>query len=178
LHKEVDNVLADRTPTFEDMARLPYTRMVFAESMRLYPPVWIVGRRSSEEFRLGDYVLPTGSRMYMSQWVMHRDPRYYPEPERFDPSRWMPEATAARPKFSYFPFGAGARQCIGEGFAWTVGVLALATIAQNWRMRLVPGHPVETEPLITLRPKHGMRMIVERRKDRHVTDRFVERASM
>jgi cytochrome P450 len=90
----------------------------------------------------------------------------------------MPEATAARPKFSYFPFGAGARQCIGEGFAWTVGVLALATIAQNWRMRLVPGHPVETEPLITLRPKHGMRMIVERRKDRHVTDRFVERASM
>jgi cytochrome P450 len=164
LHNEVETVLAGRPPTFEDMARLSYTRMVFSESMRLYPPVWIVGRRSSEDFNLGGYLLPVGSRLYMSQWVMHRDPRYYPEPKRFDPLRWTPEATAARPKFSYFPFGAGVRQCIGEGFAWTVGVLVIATIAQRWRMRLVPGHPVEMEPLITLRPKHGMRMILERRK--------------
>jgi cytochrome P450 len=164
LHKEVDSALASRPATFEDMSILPYTRMVFAESMRLYPPVWIVGRRSSEEFKLGEYVLPAGSRVYMSQWVVHRDARYYPQPDRFDPLRWTPDAVAARPKFSYFPFGGGARQCIGEGFAWAVGVLVLATISQRWKLRLVPGHRVELEPLITLRPKYGMRMIVERRK--------------
>ena len=164
LHQEVETVLAGRSPTIEDMPRLIYTRMVFAESMRMYPPVWIIGRRSSEDFKLGEYLLPAGSRMYMSQWVMHRDPRYYPEPERFDPLRWTSEAAATRPKFSYFPFGAGARQCIGEGFAWTVGILVLATISQRWQLRLVPDHPIEMEPLITLRPKHGVRMVVQRRR--------------
>lgn len=164
LHNELDMVLAGRRPTFEDMPRLSYTRMVFSESLRLYPPAWIVGRRSSQDFELGGYVLPAGARIFVSQWVMHRDPRYFPEPERFDPMRWTPEAMAARPKFSYFPFGGGVRQCIGEGFAWTVGILVVAAISQRWQMRLVPGHRVEMEPLITLRPKYGMRMVVERRK--------------
>jgi cytochrome P450 len=93
----------------------------------------------------------------MSPFVMHHDARFFPNPHRFDPERWTPEAQAARPKFSYFPFGGGPRVCIGESFAWLEGVMILATLGQKWRMRLVPGHPVETQPLITLRPKHGMR---------------------
>jgi cytochrome P450 len=163
LHQEVDSVLGGRRPSFEAMSQLPYTRMIFSEAMRLYPPVWIVGRRSSEDFKLGDYVISAGAHVYVSQWVVHRDPRYYPDPERFDLSRWTPDAIAARPKFSYFPFGGGARQCIGEGFAWAVGILALATISQRWRLRLVPNQTVEPEPLITLRPKYGISMIAERR---------------
>jgi cytochrome P450 len=94
---------------------------------------------------------------------MHRDPRYYPAPESFDPWRWTPEARESRPQFSYFPFGAGARRCIGEGFAWMEGVLLIATIARRWRMRHVPDHTVELQPLITLRPKHGMLMTVHKR---------------
>jgi cytochrome P450 len=99
----------------------------------------------------------------MSQYVMHRDPRYYPEPNRFDPLRWSGEAKAARPKFSYFPFGGGPRVCLGESFAWMEGALVVATLAQRWRMQLVLGHPVEPQPLITLRPKFGMQMRLERR---------------
>ena len=99
----------------------------------------------------------------MSQFIMHRDQRVFPDPERFDPERWTPEAQAARPKFSYFPFGGGARVCIGEQFAWMEGILLIASLSRRWRMRLVPGHPVEVQPLITLRPKHGMMMTLERR---------------
>ena len=99
----------------------------------------------------------------MSQYIVHRDARFFPEPERFDPRRWNPDAVAVRPKFSYFPFGGGNRVCIGEQFAWMEGVLLIAALAQKWRMRLVPGHPVEVQPLITLRPKHGMRMTLEKR---------------
>ncbi|WDT73303.1 MAG: cytochrome P450 [Candidatus Manganitrophus sp.] len=99
----------------------------------------------------------------MSQYVMHHDPRYYPDPFRFDPERWEPAAKAVRPKFSYFPFGGGPRVCIGESFAWMEGILLIATLAQRWRLRLVPGHPVVLQPLITLRPKHGMMMTAERR---------------
>jgi cytochrome P450 len=100
----------------------------------------------------------------VSPYVTQRDARFFPDPGRFDPERWTTEAQAARPRFAYFPFGGGARQCIGEQFAWTEGILALATIARRWRLRLVPGHPVALHPLITLRPRHGMRMTVHERR--------------
>ena len=150
-------------PTAEDLAALPYTRMVLAESMRLYPPAWGLGRRALEDHPVGDYVLPRGCIVAMTQWVTHRDPRWFPDPLRFDPERWTPEARAARPKFSYFPFGGGARQCIGESFAWMEGVLLLATIAQRRRFRLAPGAAVEPQALITLRPRHGIRVIADAR---------------
>src|SRR6185369_6608368 len=138
--------------------RLAYTQQVFAESMRLFPPAWVIGRRVIEDYEVGPYLIPADSIVVMSQWVTHRDARYYEEPERFDPERWRPEAKAARPKFSYFPFGAGPRQCIGESFAWTEGVLLLATLARAWRAQLVEGYPVEPQALITLRPAKGLRM--------------------
>jgi cytochrome P450 len=164
LHEEIDTVLAGRPPTVEDLPRLRYTEMVLAESMRLYPPAWVLGRRALKDLELGGYRVPAGSLVIMSQFVTHRDARYFPEPLRFDPERWTPEAKEARPQFSYFPFGGGPRRCIGDGFAWMEGILVIATLAQSWRMRLVPGHPVELRPVVTLRPKHGMRMTLEQRK--------------
>lgn len=163
LHEEVDRVLGGRPPTMADMEQLPYTRQVLAEAMRLRPPVWAMGRMAREEYRLDGYLVPKGATILMSQWVMNHDARYYPDPERFDPMRWTPEAQAARPKFAYFPFGGGARLCIGEPFAWMEGVLVLATIAQQWQLRLAPGARVVLEPLVTLRPKHGMPMRLTRR---------------
>jgi cytochrome P450 len=161
MHEEIQRVLGDREPSFEDLPQLRYTEMVLAESMRLYPPAWGVGRKAIEACEIGGYELPKGGVVIMSPYVMHRDPRWFPEPDRFDPERWIPEARDARPKFSYFPFGGGSRLCIGERFAWMEGTLMLATIAQKWRLRLVPGHRVETLPLITLRSKYGMKMRVE-----------------
>ena len=160
---EVDTVLEGRLPTSEDIPRLRYTENVMAESLRLYPPAWAMGRYAQNDFALGDYFLPARTTVLISQFITHRDPRYFPEPLRFDPDRFSAEAKARRAKFTYFPFGAGARQCIGESFAWMEGVLILATLAQKWKLRLVPGHRVEAQPLITLRPKYGMRMLVERR---------------
>lgn len=162
-HKEIDEVLGQRAATAEDYSRLQYTEMVLAESMRMYPPAWIIGRRALNDYRIGDYHIPARSIILMSQYVMHRNPEYFPDPERFDPERWRPEARDARPKFSYFPFGGGPRVCIGENFAWMEGVLVLATLAQKWRMRLAADQPVELQPLVTLRPKYGMRMTVEQR---------------
>jgi cytochrome P450 len=164
-HSEVDSVLQGRSPVFEDAPKLKYTEMVLSESMRLYPPAWAMGRYALGDFALGPYYLPRGTNIFVSQYVTHRDPRYFPDPERFDPERWTPEAKTARPRFSYFPFGGGARQCIGESFAWMEGVLVLTTLAQRWRLRLLPGHPVERQALITLRPKYGMKMTVEARTD-------------
>jgi cytochrome P450 len=163
LHEEVDHVLAGRNPTYADLECLPYTRMVLSESMRLYPPAWIVTREAFEEVEVGGYVLQKGATALLSQWVVHHDGRYYPDPLRFDPGRWTPDQVAARPKMSYFPFGAGLRVCIGEPFAWMEGTLLLATIAQKWDMCLEPGFPVELLAQITLRPKHGMRMTLKRR---------------
>ncbi|HYV05721.1 MAG TPA: cytochrome P450 [Blastocatellia bacterium] len=164
LHQELDAELAGRLPVADDVNRLRYTEMVLAESMRLYPPAWILGRRVLTDYRVGKYLIPSGAIILMSQWVMHHDSRFYPEPFKFDPQRWTTELREARPKFSYFPFGGGPRVCIGEQFAWMEGVLLIATIAQRWKMRLSPGHRVETKPMITLRPKYGMRMIVEERE--------------
>src|SRR5262245_10104940 len=163
LHAEVDEVLKGALPTAEDFPRLRYTEMVFAEAMRLYPPAWIIGRRALGDYQINGYEIPARSILLMSQYMTHHDARFFPDPFRFDPDRWTPEARESRPKFSYFPFGGGPRVCIGESFAWMEGALVLATIAQRFRMRLAPGHPVEMQPLVTLRPKHGMRMILESR---------------
>ncbi|HEY1660473.1 MAG TPA: cytochrome P450 [Candidatus Sulfotelmatobacter sp.] len=163
LHSEIDNKLHGRLPAVDDALRLPYTEQVLAESLRLYPPAWAMGRYARNDFRLGDYFLPAKTTVLISQFVTHRDPRFFPDPLRFDPDRFTAEAKAGRRKFTYFPFGAGQRQCIGESFAWMEGVLLLASIAQKWKLRLLPDRKVEPQPLITLRPKYGMRMQIEPR---------------
>lgn len=163
LHAEVDVVLAGRAPTAEDVPHLPYTRMALSEAMRLYPPAWLISRQSKEPFHLNGYDFDAGTLVLMSQWTMHRDARYYPNPAEFHPERWTPEAQAARPKFAYFPFGGGARVCIGEPFAWMEGVILLAALAQHWQARSVPGARLELHPAITLRPKHGVPLRLKRR---------------
>ena len=172
LHKEVDSVLDDndhRVPTVKDIPKLEYTERVFAESMRLYPPAWAIGRQATNDCKIGDYVISAGSSILMSQYLMHHDPRYFPEPERFDPERWNPQEKAKRPRFSYFPFGGGPRSCIGEPFAWMEGILVIATIARRWKMRIMPGHPVILQPLVTLRPKYGMQMrLIDRKNMGHI----------
>ncbi len=164
MHAEIDSVLNGNLPTAEDVARLRYTEMIFAEAMRLYPPAWLIGRRALNDYHVDKYTIPARSIILMSPYVMQHDARYYPEPEKFDPERWKPEAKEARPKFSYFPFGGGPRVCIGEPFAWMEGVLLIATIAQKWQMRLAAGQQIAMQPMITLRPKFGMRMQMERRE--------------
>ena len=163
LHGEIDRELAGRLPTFDDIPRLRYAEMVLAESMRLYPPAWAMGRRALADFQLGEFFLPAGTTVLMSQFVTHRDPRFFADPLQFNPEHFTPEEKARRVKFTYFPFGAGVRQCIGESFAWMESILLLATLAQKWKLSLVPGHRVEPEPLITLRPKYGMKTMIEER---------------
>ena len=143
---------------------LPFTRMVLAESMRLYPPAWLLARVAVEDHEARGYVVPAGSFVVLSPWVVHRNASYFPEPERFDPDRWRAERHNGRPRFSYFPFGGGSRGCMGEAFAWMEGVLLLAVIAQRWRFRLLDesSHP-EMRPALTLTPKSGIRVKVERR---------------
>jgi cytochrome P450 len=169
-HAEVDEVLGredgngrGRLPAVADLPRLRYTEMVFSEAMRLYPPAWAMGRASITDIELGPYRLPPGTSFLFSQYIVQRSARYFPDPLRFDPNRFLPENKANRPRFAYFPFGAGPRQCIGEAFAWMEGVLILATIAQRWRLRLVPGQSVDVQPKITLRPKYPILMVPEPR---------------
>jgi len=165
LVEELQRVLAGRAPAASDLPRLTYTDMVLREAMRLYPPVWVIGRRALAPFRMGEYELPAETNVLMSQLITHRDGRYFPEPERFDPDRWGPSdpRNLALPRFSYFPFGGGPRVCVGAGFAMMEAVLLLATIAQKFRLTLVPGQNVKYLPSVTLRPKSGIRMIAERR---------------
>jgi cytochrome P450 len=164
LQAELDEVLGGRLPTVADVPDLRYTEMVLAESMRLYPPAWALGRMALNDFEIGGYLVPKRSLVLMSQYVMHRDGRYFSDPARFDPERWTAAARESRPQFSYFPFGGGPRRCIGEGFAWMEGILLVATLAQQWQMRLAPDQVVALRPVITLRPKHGMRMTLIKRK--------------
>jgi cytochrome P450 len=156
-YEEIDRVLNGRLATLEDLPQLRYTEQVFAESMRLYPPAWAMGRQSTAPFSLGQYHFPAETYFFFSQYIIQRSERYYPDPLRFDPDRFTPQNKAGRPRFAYFPFGGGGRQCIGEAFAWMEGVLLLATIGQRWRMELLPG-PIEVQPKITLRPKFPIRM--------------------
>jgi cytochrome P450 len=164
LHAEVDAVLGGRLPAVDDLPALPYTRMVFAESIRLYPPAWLLGRMAVEAHEVRGYRIPVGSLVVLSPWAVHRNAAYFPEPARFDPARWQPEAQAGRPRFSYFPFGGGSRGCMGEAFAWMEGVLLVAALAQRWRFRLADetASP-ELQPAITLKPKHGISVCVEPR---------------
>ena len=164
LHEEIDRVLEGRLPGVADVDRLSYTNRVVTESMRLYPPAWLVGRRAVNEYSIGPYYVPPRSIIIMSQWIVHRDPRHYAEPDRFEPDRWTPQFKAALPRFAYFPFGGGPRQCIGESFAWMELVLLVATLAQQWRFELVPTHPVVPQAAVTLRPKYGMKMIANVRR--------------
>ncbi len=164
LHAELDGVLAGRLPALEDLPQLHYTEMVIAESMRLYPPAWAMGRQATVDVNIGPYFLPAGTYFFFSQYLIQRDPEHFRDPLRFEPERFTPENKAGRSKFVYFPFGAGSRQCIGESFAWMEATLALATLAQRWRLRLVPGQKLEVQPKITLRPKYGIRVIPELRR--------------
>lgn len=163
LFEELDRVLGGRDPSVADIPRLPYTERVIKESMRLYPPAWVMGREARAECEIGGYRMPAGTMALMSQWVVHRDERYHPNPGRFDPGRWTVEYEKGLERFAYFPFGGGPRQCIGAGFAMTEARLVLATVAQRYRLELVPGTIVEPYPSITLRPKSGIRMIVAER---------------
>ncbi len=163
LLEEVARVLGDRLPAVDDLGRLSYTHKVFREALRLYPPAWAVARRVIEDYSVDGYVIPTGADIFMSQYVVHRDPRFYPDPLKFDPDRWDSEKESNISKFAYFPFGGGPRRCIGEPFAWMEGVISVATIASKWKMRPVPNQRIVPDPLITIRPKHGIRMIMERR---------------
>jgi len=161
LHEELGSKLGGRAPAVADLPELPYTERVLAEAMRLYPPAWVIGRRARVGVEMNGFVIPAGAIVVLSPFVTHRDPRWYPEPLRFDPERFTEEAQAARPRYAYFPFGGGPRVCIGEGFARTEARLVLATLAQRVRFRAASAGPVELHPRVTLRPRGGLPMIAE-----------------
>lgn len=162
LREEVREVLGDRAPIAADARALVYTRQVLEEGMRLYPPAWMIARSPIEDTELGGYFIPKNSLVLMSPYVVQRHPAHWEDPEGFDPDRFAPDQVSERARFSYFPFGAGPRICIGNSFAMMEAQLILATIIRDWRLDLVPGHPVEMEPLITLRPRNGLRMVTHR----------------
>ena len=163
LEEEVDTVLAGRAPEYADLVNLPFTRMVVDEALRLYPPAWIFSRQAMADDHVSGYHVPRGWIVFVVPWVLHRLPAIWDDPERFNPDRFSLENSANRPKFAYLPFGAGPRQCIGNQFALIEAQLIVATLAQQYRLRLVPGHRVEPQPLITLRPRFGMSMVIDRR---------------
>ncbi|MGO9930881.1 MAG: cytochrome P450 [Steroidobacteraceae bacterium] len=158
LHAELDSVLVGRTPSQEDLAALTYTRMVIEETMRIYPTVPALEREALADDTLVGRPIPKGSTVMIVPWVLHRHVKLWPNPGRFDPERFSAEQSAARPRFTYLPFGGGRRICIGAAFSLAEATILLATLAQRYRLQLVPGHPVEPQGLITLRPRHGMKM--------------------
>jgi cytochrome P450 len=175
LHYELDRVLGGRLPTSVDLPLLQYSEAVVKESMRLYPPAWAVARTAIHEFELAGYRIPGGANIVMSPWVMHRDARLFPDPLKFDPDRWSTKDCRNLPKFAYFPFGAGPRQCIGASFAMMEAVLVLATIAQRFQLCPVQGQPIKPEPRMTLRPKGGV--WVELRERPQTASGFLNRKS-
>jgi cytochrome P450 len=163
MQAEIQTVLGGRLPTAADLPQLQYTRMVFTEALRLYPPAWLMTRRAREEVVIGDYRFSPGTFFFLSPYLTHRDPRFFPDPETFVPTRWAAPPEAGPARYAFLPFGGGPRQCLGEGFAWMEGLLVLATLAQMWRMALVPGPPVTPWGLVTLRPKQGIHVHLARR---------------
>ena len=165
LHQELDNVLGGRVPNLKDLPTLVYTDHVIKESMRLYPPAWSLAREVANEFEVEGYRIPARANVVMSQWLLHHDSRYFKAPNSFDPDRWATEDCQKLPRFAYFPFGGGPRQCIGAGFASMEAVLLLATIASRFRLCLVEGQAVIPVPSFTLRPKCGLKMTLARRAE-------------
>jgi len=162
-HEELDEVLGGRAPNVSDLPKLTYTEMIAKESMRLYPPAYAVGREALEETEIGGFRVPKGTQLFAFQWVTHRDARYFDEPDAFKPERWTPDVAERLPKYAYFPFGGGPRQCIGNYFAMMEIVLLLATIGQRVRFELDPEHKVEVLPVLSLRPRNGIKVIIEPR---------------
>jgi cytochrome P450 len=163
LQTELQSVLGDRLPEVADIPRLKFAEQIVLEAMRLYPPAFMIGREPLADCELGGYTIPAGTTIFMSPWVMHHDERFYERPERFEPERWVGERAAALPKMAYFPFGGGPRICIGNTFAMMESVLLLTTIVQGWSLRLVADHPIKLSPVLTLRPRYGIKVVVSKR---------------
>ncbi|MGC2332030.1 MAG: cytochrome P450 [Candidatus Acidiferrales bacterium] len=163
LHEELNGVLGGRPPQVADLPRLPYLQAVMNESLRLYPPAYILARMAIEPCRIGGYDIPLRSTIVLAPWVTHRDPRFYDEPDTYRPERWLDGLMQRLPAGAYFPFGDGPRRCIGQGFGLMEAAIVIGALAQKFRLRLVPGHEVVPEPLVTLRPRQGIRMTLHAR---------------
>lgn len=163
LHHELDDVLKGRAPTLADLPALRFTQNVLTESMRLYPPAWGIGREAIRACELGGYQVPAGAQIWISEWITHRSPRYFSDPDQFRPERWENDLLKRLPRFAYFPFGGGPRLCIGQSFALLESVLLLATIAQRFKLSLLPGQHIVPWASLTLRPKNGIRVKLESR---------------
>jgi cytochrome P450 len=163
LHEELHDVLGGRPADVSDLEKLPYLNAVVNEGLRLYPPAYMMARTNVEPVRFGEYEIPSGRTILASQWVMQRDARFFDQPERFLPERWLDGLMERLSAGVYFPFGDGPRRCIGQGFALLETALVIAALAQKFQFRLVPGHPIVPEPLVTLRPKYGIQMKIQTR---------------
>ncbi|HEX8826471.1 MAG TPA: cytochrome P450 [Archangium sp.] len=159
VREELATVLGDAPPTAQTLPQLQYTSQVFAEALRLYPPAWVMGRLAKEEDQIGGYTIPAKCTVVFSQYVMHRHPTYWEDPERFDPERFAPERKGSQPRYAYFPFGGGQRLCIGDSLAELHALVVMATVLQRYRLELEPGFRVEPEAGVTLRPANGLRVI-------------------
>jgi cytochrome P450 len=163
LHSEIVLVLGKRAPTFADLARLKFTESVVNETLRFYPTVWVIGREAVEPVGLGGYRVPAGTTVFLPQWVIHRDSRWFDEPESFRPERWGGGLIQRIHRYAYFPFGGGPRICIGNNFALMEATLILATIAQKFCLKLAPDASISPLPTVTLRPAHGVKVVLSKR---------------
>jgi cytochrome P450 len=166
LQDELKTALGGRRPQVEDLRRLPYTERIVKESMRLYPPAYVLGREALNDFKIGGFDIPARTQILMSPWVIHRDRRFYAEPERFNPDRWTEDFGKQLPRFAYFPFGGGPRQCIGNSFAMMEAELVLATLAQRFRLQFPPGEKMTPSPTFTLRPSTKAQFQIVKREER------------
>ena len=163
LHAEIDLVLGSRLPTVTDLPRLKYAESIIHETLRVYPTVWVIGRKAVEPVELGGYLIPAGTTVFMPQWVIHRDDRWFDDPETFCPERWADGLMQRIHRYAYFPFGGGPRICIGNNFALMEATLILATIARRYRLKLATDAAITPLPTITLRPAHGVKVVLAKR---------------